>query len=154
MGSMGVYVCEFEFVEDGDMVLAWPFWPGYAAGTEGCGLEDAVAMAADWLRTMVLDCLAKGEAVPACGFGHEPERGGKVIAVAIEADLSEVPAMTAAEAARTLGISTARVAQLCKAGQLDSWKVGGTRMVSKESVDTRLDEGATAGRPRKDFVTK
>ena len=70
LGSMGVYVCEFEFVEDGDMVLAWPFWPGYAAGTEGCGLEDAVAMAADWLRIMVLDCLAKGEAVPACGFGH------------------------------------------------------------------------------------
>ncbi|MBR2683256.1 MAG: hypothetical protein IKE22_08330 [Atopobiaceae bacterium] len=118
---MGVYVCEFEFVEDGDMVLAWPFWPGYAAGTEGCGLEDAVAMAADWLRIMVLDCLAKGEAVPACGFGHEPERGGKVIAVAIEADLSEVPAMTAAEAARTLGISTRASRSSARQG---SWTAG------------------------------
>lgn len=150
---MGVYVCEFEFVEDGDVVLAWPFWPGYVACTEGYGLDDAVVMAADWLRIMVLDCLAKGEAVPACGFGHEPERGGKVIAVAIEADLSEVPAMTAAEAARTLGISTARVAQLCKAGQLDSWKVGGTRMVSRESVDMRLSDVPSAGRPRREVAT-
>lgn len=150
---MGVYVCEFEFVEDGDVVLAWPFWPGYIACTEGYGLDDAVVMAADWLRIMVLDCLAKGEAIPACGFGHEPERGGKVIAVAIEADLSEVPAMTAAEAARTLGISTARVAQLCKAGQLDSWKVGGTRMVSRESVEMRLSDVPSAGRPRREVAT-
>lgn len=150
---MGVYVCEFEFVEDGEVTLAWPFWPGYVACTEGYGLDDAVAMAADWLRVMALDCLAKGEAVPACGFGHEPERGGKVIAVAIEADLSKVPAMTAAEAARTLGVSTARVAQLCKAGQLDSWKVGGTRMVSRESVEMRLSEEPAAGRPHKEVAT-
>ena len=75
---MGVYICEFEFVEDGDSVWAWPFWPGYIAGTEGYGLADAVATAAAWLTTMVLDCLAKGEVVPTCGLGHEPERGGKV----------------------------------------------------------------------------
>ena len=150
---MRVYVCEFEFVDHDGVVLAWPFWPGYEACTEGYGLDDAVAMAADWLRIMVLDCLAKGEAVPSCAFGHEAERGGKVIAVAIEADLSEVPAMTAAEAARTLGISTARVAQLCKAGQLDSWKVGGTRMVSRESVEARLSETPVAGRPRREVTT-
>ena len=146
---MAIYVCEFEFVEDGDMVLAWPFLDGYAAGTEGYGLDDAVAMAADWLREMVLDRLMQGDSIPEYHFGHEARRGGRVIAVAVQASLSDVPAVTAAEAARILGVSTARVSQLCKAGLLDSWKVGGTRMVSRESVNLRMDEGAQAGRPRK-----
>ena len=146
---MAVYVCEFEFVRDGDMVLAWPFWDEYMAGTEGYDLDDAVAMAADWLREMVLDRLMQGEPIPECHFGHEAERGGRVIAVAIQASLSDVPAVTASEAARILGVSTARVSQLCKAGLLDNWKVGGTRMVSRESVNLRMDEGVQVGRPKK-----
>lgn len=149
---MAVYVCEFEFVQDGDMVLAWPFWPGRTAGTEGYGLGDAIAMAADWLRIVVQDDLMRGNEVPPVGFGHEAKRGGRVIAVAIDTSLADVPSVTAAEAARMLGVSTARVAQLCKAGQLDSWKVGGTRMVSLESVDARLGEAARPGRPRRELA--
>ena len=57
---------------------------------------------------------------------------------------------SAVEAAKELGISTARVAQLCKAELLTSWKVGRTRMVSVESVETRLAEKSKPGRPRKE----
>lgn len=70
-------------------------------------------------------------------MGHASQYGGKVIAVAVLAGRDDIPAMTAADAARVLNVSTARVAQLCKAGKLDSWRVGATRMVSKESVEMR-----------------
>ena len=65
----------------------------------------------------------------------------------MEASLSDGPAMTAAEAARELGVSTARVAQLCASGQLDSWKVGATRMVSEDSVLIRKMHAPRTGRP-------
>ena len=46
--------------------------------------------------------------------------------------------MTAADAARELGVSRARVAQLCKAGLLESWMSGTNRMVTRNSVNARL----------------
>lgn len=51
------------------------------------------------------------------------------------------------KAARELGVSTARVAQLCASGQLDSWKVGATRMVSEDSVFIRKMDAPRTGRP-------
>lgn len=56
--------------------------------------------------------------------------------------------MTAAEAARALGVSSARVAQLINSGLLDSWKDGTKRMVSKASVDARIEYAPRSGRPR------
>ena len=55
-------------------------------------------------------------------LGHEPQHGGMVVALAAPRELSNIPAMTAADAARELGVSTARVTQLTNAGLLDSWK--------------------------------
>ena len=57
--------------------------------------------------------------------------------------------MTAAEAAEMLGVSTARVAQLCRDGSLNSWRVGNTRMVSRDSIEYRLAAKPAAGRPCK-----
>lgn len=62
--------------------------------------------------------------------------------------LGDIPAMTAADAARELGVSSARVAQLVKAGLLDSWKDGSRRMVSRDSVEARKVEVPKAGRPK------
>lgn len=106
----------------------------------------------NWLYVMALDYLMKGEEFPECHFNNEPKHGGKMVVVAVSASLDQVPSMTAAEAARTLGISAARVAQLCKAGYLESWKVGGTRMVSRDSVEARAEEVTKAGRPKKGCV--
>ena len=60
--------------------------------------------------------------------------------------------MTAHDAAGLLGVSMARVTQLCKAGRLDSWKVGRTRMVSLESIEARLAEERRAGRPKRELT--
>lgn len=131
-----VFIREFEFVEtESGLVVAFPF--GLEGGTQGEGLYDAVDMAADWLRLWALAELAAGREPARGSVGNKPQRGGIVIAVATPASLSDVPAVSSAEAARMLGVSRARVKQLCDAGLLDSWKVGATRMVSLESVEAR-----------------
>ncbi len=148
-----MYICEFEFVQDGDSILCWPFFPGRTDGTQGEDFDDAVEMSADWLRGIALDYLMSGNIVPKPTLGNAPQRGGKILTIAVEASLSHVPAVTAAEAAELLGVSTARITQLAKAGALDSWKVGRTRMVSQDSVQLRLAEKRKAGRPRKEPAT-
>lgn len=135
-----VYVCEFEFWEapSGNMVAEPLSFD--AEGTFGDSLVDAVESAADWLGMLVDDRLMKGIDMPPMSFGHSPRHGGKVIAVAVSRSLDEIPAMTAADAARELGVSRARIAQLCSDGKLESWRDGTKRMVSKASVDTRKEE--------------
>ena len=128
-----VYCGEFEFVESDGQVAALPCWTEGA--TEGATLDDAVTMAADWLRMAALDALAVGERLDCGGFGHAPRMGGRIIAVAIEADKRDIPSMSAADAARALGVSTARVAQLCRSGKLDSWREGSCRGAVDLSVD-------------------
>lgn len=145
-----MYLCEFELVPEGEgNILSWPFWPGRVDGTFGTSLDEAIEMSADWLREMVLDFLIRGREVPHLPLGNRPQRGGKIIAVAIEASLDDVPAVTAKEAAGRLGVSDARVTQLCQAGALESWKVGRTRMVSKASIESRLADRPKAGRPHR-----
>lgn len=148
MAKREVYVCDFELLDRGERVVALPV--GIDGVTEGYDYTDAIRMSADWLRETALDFLMRGEAWPELPLGTEPSSGGRMVTIAVEVGLDEVPSVTAAEAAVMLGVSTARVAQLCKAGLLDSWKVGRTRMVSLESVETRAGEKAGPGRPRKE----
>lgn len=77
-------------------------------------------MAADWLRIVALDYLMRGDAVPKLPFGNEPIRDGKIVNIAVEASLADVPSVTATEAAGFLDVSTACVTQLSKAGALDN----------------------------------
>ena len=60
--------------------------------------------------------------------------------------------MTAADAARMLGVSSARVAQMCERGQLVSWREGSKRMILRDSVLARLEKAPRRGRPRKNAV--
>ena len=64
-------------------------------------------------------------------------------------DLSDVPVVTASAAAEMLGVSTARVAQLCRDGSLNSWRVGSARMVSRDSIGRRFIAKPGAGRPHR-----
>ena len=147
-----ICIHEFEFYPEEDMVLAVPF--DLLGGTEGYDFDDAVSMAAEWLRIHAEHALMQGDVLPNGTLGHSPVHGGTVIAIAVDADLSRIAAVTASEAARALGVTPARVCQLCKAGLLESWKTGGTRMVSVDSVVARLEErGAAAARPAIDGVT-
>ena len=63
------------------------------------------------------------------------DTAGKIIAVAVNRELGDIPAVTAVDAARMLGVSSARVSQLLNAGLLDSWKDGTKHMMSKASIE-------------------
>lgn len=144
---MAAFIWEFEFFEEDGGMCALPCGDlGYGA-TCGDDLNGAVEYAADFLTMVVDDHLMKGKGLPPMRFGHEPEHGGRIIAVAVCRELGDVPAMTAADAARELGVSTARIAQLINAGLLESWKDGTKRMVSRASVETRKRESPKPGRP-------
>lgn len=140
-----LYVREFEIVEDEDGFLALPL--DMDGSTEGATREEAVGMAADWLRVEALDALLHKRPLPGGAVGHAPREGGWVVAVAVEVNLTDAPAMTASQAASMLGVSTARIAQMCSSGQLASWKVGATRMIAQESVEERLARTPKPGRP-------
>ena len=75
-----------------------------------------------------------------------------VVTLAVSVGLSDIPAVTAAEAAEMLGVSTARVARLCRDGSLNSWRVGSARTVSRDSIKCRLVAKPGAGRPRRAFA--
>ena len=143
-----VYVWEFEFVKSEACIDAIPCGDFGYGSTFGDDLEDAVASAADFLREVVDNSLMNDVELPKMEFGHKPKDGGQIIAVAVERELRDIPAMTAADAARELGVSSARVAQLCKSGLLESWKDGSKRMVSASSVEARKEYGPLPGRPR------
>ena len=145
-----IYIREFEFFEDEGMVSAFPF--GLEGATCGTDFNDAVFMATDWLKSTVEYQLINGEKPESGSFGNKPQHGGQVIAISVDCDLSRVDAVTAADAARMLGVSSARVAQMCENGRLTSWKDGSKRMVLRDSVNARLAEHPKAGRPRKEEV--
>lgn len=145
-----IVINEFEFFKENGMVCAVPF--EREGATSGSNLNDAVAMAADWLYETVKQESIDGKHPKSSSFDHKPKHGGIVIAVAIDFDLSRVDAVTAADAARILGVSPARVAQMCKSNQLTSWKDGSKRMVLRESVNARLADNPRAGRPKKAAV--
>lgn len=134
-----VYICEFEFYRStSGNVVADPLSLDME-GTFGDDLADAVESAFDWLSGVVDDALIEGRGMPPETFGHEPMHGGRVIAIGVSRELGDIPAMTAADAARTLGVSRARVSQLIGSGKLDSWRDGTKRMVSRASVEARLE---------------
>lgn len=134
-----LYICEFEFFDDGEgPVVAAPL-NGWGGATFGDDFDDAVESAADWLMCMVDGALMRGIELPPMEFGHVPERGGRVVAVAVTRELSDIPAMTLADAAHALGVSLARATQLCDEDLLESWQDGTMRMVSRASVDARLE---------------
>lgn len=69
-----LFVREFEIIADEGGYLAVPF--DMDGGTEGKTREEAVAMAADWLRASALDSLLHGYALPGGTVGHEPREDG------------------------------------------------------------------------------
>ena len=150
MKKKNLVTCDFELVDKDARVVAFPV--GLPGATEGADREDAIEMAADWLHETALDYLMAGEQLPELPLGTDPTKGGRMVTLAVAASLDQIPAVTAAEAARISGVSKARVTQLCNSGVLESWKTGGTRMVSRDSLEAWAESERAAGRPRKEAV--
>lgn len=53
------------------------------------------------------------------------------------------------EAAGMLRISVERVKQLCRSGSLEARKINGSWVISRQSVEERMEAKPKAGRPKK-----
>ena len=67
----------------------------------------------------------------------------------VEASRETVRKVPASEAARRLGVSPSRVTQMLAAGRLEGWREGRRTWVTLDSVEARLAEHPSTGRPRK-----
>ena len=146
-GDTMLHVYEFELFEDEGWYLAVPF--DMLGGTQGKTYDDCCKMAADWLRTEMEYRAMHDEGFPVPTFGNEPKHGGRVVVFAVMAGKDTVRKVTAAEAARMLGVSPGRVTQMLSANLLEGWREGHRTWVTVDSVEARLAERPSAGRPRK-----
>lgn len=121
---------------------------GHADTFLGC-----VSSASDGLETHLAAMEADGRPLPEA---TDPDAAdGRVVwlyADTSTVDLGE-PSMTAADAARELGVTPARVSQLIAAGRLDARRVGGMTLVTVGSVEAYAATPRAPGRPRRDLVT-
>lgn len=137
---------EFEVTLDDGWYIAEPY--DLDGGTQAETFEELCENTADWLRTMVEHYAMRGIELPAPTFGNEPRHGGSNIVVAVQAGLETVDRVTAAEAARMLGVSPGRVSQMLASGKLDGWREGHSSYVTRASVEARMASRPAAGRPK------
>lgn len=144
-------VYEFELFKDGNAVVALPF--DFDGGTQGTDIREASEMAADWLKTEIEHCLMNNESIPEATLGHEPEHGGRVLIVAVEASLNTIETVSASKASEMLGVSCARISQLLKADMLSGYREGRNTFVTVDSINARLAEKPKPGRPKEPLAT-
>lgn len=144
-----VYQALFEPEKDGGYSITVPDLPGcYSCGAD---FNDAVYMAADAMRCIVGVMLYDGKSAPE-PTKHECPKGWESVFVSFEIDEEDnewKPCVSAAEAARELGVSRGRVSHMLRSGILKGFHEWGNTFVTKESIDRRLASNPKPGRPRK-----
>ncbi len=143
-----LHVYEFEVFEGEDgWLIAAPF--DMEGGTQGASMREVAEMAADWLQSEMEHRALHDLPFPEPTFHNELRHGGERLIVAVNAGKDTIPRMTAAAAARELGLTRGRVSQMVKAGQLETFRDEGRIWVTRGSVEARKAEAPRAGRPRK-----
>ncbi|WP_165046206.1 MULTISPECIES: type II toxin-antitoxin system HicB family antitoxin [unclassified Adlercreutzia] len=143
-----VYVFEFEIVEEEGWFVAIPF--DFSGATQGESVAEACEMAADWLRTEIEYRLMNNEVIPEATLEHKPQRGGRVLLVAVDVSLDSVEKVSAKDAAVLLGVTRSRISQMVKEGLLTGFRVGRDVYVTLDSIRARIAEKPKVGRPKKD----
>lgn len=141
------YTYEFEMWRGEFGWIAEPF--GLDGITQGDDVNDLCESAADLLREIVRDHIMRSKPLPPAIFDNEPTRGGVRLIVSVDAAMANVPRISAAEAARKLGVSRPRVTAMLASGLLDGWKEGRNTWITLASVEARKADGRKAGRPKK-----
>lgn len=133
------YTYEFE------AYLAEKYWivipHGLEGATQGIDFEDAVDMAADWLRIKAEDAAIYGYEMPDPVFGAPLEHGGQRIVVSVVAGRDTIKAVTAKRAAEILGVPKKRIAKMRKKALLEGWDEGKKTYITLDSVIARLEDG-------------
>ena len=145
-----VYQIVLEPAQEGGYCVYVPDLDGCA--TYGDDFFDAIKMASEALELYVASLLDEGIEVPQPTNRPCPE-GCESVFVSFETDETVgTKVMSAAEAARRLGVSRGRVSRLLRAGILEGRNDWGNIFVTEESVERRLASNPKPGRPRKKAV--
>lgn len=135
--------------EDGGFSSEIPDLPG--CYSQGDDLKDAIEMIADAGKTYIASLMKSGDAIPPATVREAP--AGDVQAwVYFETDSSYIvdgEVVSAAQAARELGISAGRVTHMLDSGLLDGYRSGRRTYVTKKSIEVRRSAPRAAGRPKK-----
>ncbi len=145
------YVYEFEIYKGNNGFIVEPF--DFEGATQGVDLEDACVSAFDWLNMALEDYVIKDTKPPKATFNHKPKHKGRIFLVGANVGKETINRVSASEASRMLGVSPARITQLAKNDKLDTFKDGGTVWVTVDSINQRLAEAPTAGRPSKQIAS-
>lgn len=152
--AVGSYIYQAVMTEDeeGTWCVEVPNLPGCFA----CGdtIEEAARDAAESMQAYVSSLLDHGEIPPSPTWSNIGE-GARDVAVYFEAEPSMLvkgPCVSAAEAARMLGVSRARVTNMIASGILDAYREGRNTFVSIESIERRLAADVRPGRPAREAV--
>lgn len=135
--------------KDGSYRVEVPDLPSCAA--HGATFQKAIEMAADAMRARVTSLLLHGETVPMPTRGACPA-GSELVEIAFQTDegsLVEGPCISAAQAARELGVSASRITRMLDAGQIDGYRIGRRTWISVPSIEARKNASPKPGRPRK-----
>lgn len=135
--------------EGGGFSTEIPDLPG--CYSQGDDIKDAVEMAADAGKTYIAALMKDGENIPGATVREVPE-GDREAWVFFETDESYIvdgPVVSAAQAARDLGLSAGRVTHMLDAGLLEGYREGRRTWVTTASVEARKAAPVAAGRPRK-----
>lgn len=135
--------------DDGGFSSEIPDLPG--CYSQGDDFKNAVEMIADAGKTYVAALMKDGESIPPATVHAVPE-GDLETWVYFETDSSYIvdgDVVSAAQAARELGISAGRVTHMLDSGLLDGYRSGRRTYVTRKSIDLRLSSPRGAGRPKK-----
>lgn len=117
----------------------------YVPDLEGCfgggdTFAEAIESITDGLETHIESFVEYGMDVPPATFGHAPEADGEsVVVVSFYADCDVMDGyVTASEAARTLGVTKARVSHLIRDGKLDAYRKDRSTFVTRKSLNERV----------------
>lgn len=146
-----LHVYEFEVYPGEKYLIAQPY--DMDGGTQGIDFKEACEMAADWLQTEMEHRVLHDLPFPDSTFGNEPRNGGQNIIVAVNVEKGAIPRMTATAAAHELGLTSGRISQMVKAGQLETFEFEGRTWITRGSVEARKAEAPKPGRPKKERAT-
>lgn len=135
--------------EEGGYSVEVPSLPG--CFTCGDDYRDATFMVADAMKTRLAATMLHGDEVPPYRKENAPE-GCERVAVFVETDENYIvdgPVVSAAEAARKLGVSAGRITHMLDAGVLGGYRNGRRTYITETSIEARMSDTPKAGRPRK-----
>ena len=128
-------------------------WWGEVPDLPGCYGEgdtfmEAVASVADSLETHIASLIDYGLPLPASSPIRSEE--GEVVYVYANTDSLSLgePSVSAAEAARMLGITPGRISQLISEGKLTALRTAGSTSVTLSSIEDYRRNRRKPGRPR------